>query len=159
MSFEAHAHRACRDEAYTQLLEALESRNQCSRSDFVDLAWEHLSPTGVSWIGFYSRISGEDELLLGPSRDTPACNRIGLHGVCGQSLCSGTTHIIQDVSMLGEDYIACDLADRSEIVIPIGPEPVQSVLDLDSRKIASFGPEDDRFLRACLVAAKIPPCH
>ena len=52
-----------------------------------DTFWEHLSPTGISWIGFYTIEPGADEMLLGPRRDKPACSPIGLHGALSSEAC------------------------------------------------------------------------
>ena len=130
---------------------------------FVEHAWGHLESTGVSWLGFY-RLDPHDAeaLVLGPRRDRPACSPIGLHGVCGQALREGRTRIVADVLELGNDYVACDPRDRSEIVIPLrlgsgGPHPADAVLDLDSFQIDAFSDADDRRLRDCLSRAGLRP--
>ncbi len=124
----------------------------------VDLAWEHLSPQDVSWIGFYLDRPGEPDesrLVLGPSRNSPACSPIGLHGVCGQALLQKETRIVPDVAELGPDYIACDPRDRAEIVVPlIDPSGTcWAVLDLDSHSAGAFSERDDEGLRGVLKKA------
>ncbi|MAD78088.1 MAG: hypothetical protein CMJ51_01795 [Planctomycetaceae bacterium] len=137
---------------------------------FVETAWRHLAPTGVSWLGFYRWDPAADSLVLAARRDRPACSPIGLHGVCGQSLTLGRTRIVADVGELGSDYVACDARDRSEIVIPAvwgtpGAHPANLVLDLDSFEPAGFDDDDDRALREALARARITPvaqgsaCH
>ena len=44
-------------------------------SAFVDALWPMLSPTGVSWLGFYSRKPGADEMILdaGPASVAEIC--------------------------------------------------------------------------------------
>lgn len=128
----------------------------------IDRLWEALSPTGVSWIGVYFDQPGEPEdrrLVLGPCRDKPACSPIGLHGVCGQSLCSRATRIVADVATLGAAYIACDPRDRSEIVVPLidSSGACYGVLDVDSHDVGSFSEADDRGLRVVLKAARLIP--
>jgi len=110
---------------------------------FVDLLWEALHPTGVSWLGFYVYEGGE-ELVLGPRRDKPACSPIGLHGACGRAFLSRRPQIVRDVAELGANYIACDPADKSELVIPLFDESgaCWGVLDLDSHEVGSFGERD-----------------
>ncbi len=49
-----------------------------------DALWNLLHATGVSWVGFYLP-EGDSQLVLGPSRDKPACSPIGLHGACGRA--------------------------------------------------------------------------
>ena len=102
----------------------------------------------VSWVGFY--FLGEGEMTLGPRRDKPACSPIGLQGACGKAALSGRTFVVRDVKDLGENYIACDPRDRSEIVVPVRDirGAVVAVLDVDSHDVGSFGQEDRRALEA-----------
>ncbi|HAC09267.1 MAG TPA: hypothetical protein DCG14_06390 [Phycisphaerales bacterium] len=132
---------------------------------FIDLAWDALSPVGVSWIGFYRHDLDSDQLLLEHRRDRPACSPIGLHGVCGQALRHRRTRIVRDVAELGEDYVACDPRDRSELVIPLGRDPgttgtaetADRVLDLDSFELDAFSDVDDARIRAILGIAGFHP--
>ncbi|MHC4989716.1 MAG: GAF domain-containing protein [Planctomycetota bacterium] len=135
---------------------------QSRMQQVVDRLWPTLSTRGVSWLGFYLEQPDEPEdrrLVLGPHRDSPACSPIGLHGVCGQAIRTGLTRIVEDVKTLGDQYVACDPRDQSEIVIPLAREGADggAVLDLDSRETASFGPHDDRGLRRVLEAAGLEP--
>jgi len=110
---------------------------------FVDLAWEPLHTTGVSWLGFYLH-QGKGEMILGPRRDKPACSPIGLHGACGQVFTSRKPLVVRDVADLGANYIACDPRDRSEVVLPLLDESgnCRGVLDLDSYDVGAFTDED-----------------
>ncbi len=119
---------------------------------FVDAAWEALAATGISWIGFYLH-EGGDELVLGPRRDKPACSPIGLHGACGQAFRGGRAMVVRDVADLGENYVACDPRDRSEIVIPLFDEAGRcfGVLDTDSYELGAFSQADVEGLRSCLL--------
>ncbi len=119
---------------------------------FVDAAWEALAVTGVSWIGFYLH-EGADELVLGPRRDKLACSPIGLHGACGQAFRSGRPLVVHDVARLGENYVACDPRDRSEVVIPLFDETGRcwGVLDTDSHELGAFAEADVEGLRHCLL--------
>lgn len=111
-----------------------------------DALWDALSPHSVSWLGFYTKPRGRDELILGACRDKPACSPLGLHGICGQSFTAGRPIVVRDVATLGGNYIACDPRDKSEVVVPL-MEPANSgpvcwgVLDLDSHEVGAF---DDR---------------
>ncbi len=119
----------------------------------VDAVWDALSPTGVSWVGLY--LPGAGELVLGPCRDKPACSPIGLNGVCGRSYLQRRSVIVRDVRSLGEDYVACDPRDLSEVVVPMLNEDglCRGVLDLDSFEIGSFTRDDAVGLDAVLQAA------
>ncbi len=121
----------------------------------VDRLWERLQATGVSWVGFYVYVPERDEMVLGPRRDKPACSPIGMHGACGRAFREDQVLIVRDVKELGENYIACDPKDRSEIVLPIhdaGGAPI-GVLDLDSFDVGSFDETDVAGLRRILAAA------
>lgn len=119
-----------------------------------DVLWDTLSPTGVSWVGFYLP-NDSNELVLGPSRDKPACSPIGMHGACGQVFTSGNPLVVRDVRDLGESYVACDPRDQSEVVLPLfdADGRTYAVLDLDSFDIGAFGEDDARGLNAVLRSA------
>lgn len=130
---------------YADILAAVRpaaSRDAAMQS-LVDLLWERLHPTGVSWVGFYVHQFG-DELILGPRRDKPACSPIGMHGACGRAWREKSPLIVRDVAALGENYIACDPRDRSELVLPlIEPDGrCWGVLDLDSHEAGAFSDDD-----------------
>ena len=96
-----------------------------------------------------------DELVLGPRRDKPACSPIGLHGVCGRAYTSRRPLVVSDVAELGENYVACDPRDRSEVVIPLVDDDgtCWAVLDLDSHQLGAFDETDVEGLTAVLRAA------
>ena len=120
----------------------------------VDALWTSLHPTGVSWVGFYLS-ENREELILGPRRDRPACSPIGLHGACGRALKLRRPFVVRDVSELGEDYIACDPLDLSEVVLPLFDETgaCWGVLDLDSHEAGAFDNTDVEGLQKVLLAA------
>lgn len=119
----------------------------------VDALWEALHPTGVSWVGFYVH-EGRDDLILGPHCDKPACSPILLHGACGQSFTSQSPLVVRDVAQLGDNYIACDASDRSEVVVPLfdASGGCWGVLDLDSYEVGSFDETDVEGLQSVLRA-------
>jgi putative methionine-R-sulfoxide reductase with GAF domain len=144
-------------DAVVGALSATGSRDQRMRA-VVDALWHALRDHGVSWVGFYierSRAPDEQRLELGPCRDRPACSPIGLYGVCGQALRSRQARIVADVASLGEDYVACDPRDRSEIAVPlIGADGAcWGVLDIDSHEIGAFDESDAEGLSRVLRAA------
>ncbi|MEK6644321.1 MAG: GAF domain-containing protein [Planctomycetota bacterium] len=121
---------------------------------FVDLLWPALHPTGISWLGFYLH-TGNDELILGPRRDKPACSPIGLHGACGQAFLQRKTLIVRDVADLGANYVACDPRDKSEIVVPLINQDGScwGVFDVDSWDIGAFTDADETGLTRLLRRA------
>jgi len=121
----------------------------------VDALWDALRDRGVSWVGFYLKSPDADEMLLGPHRDKPACSPIGLHGVCGRCWRERQPLVVRDVRDLGENYVACDPRDQSEVVLPcLDPDGTPwAVLDLDSFDLASFDERDVQGLQRVLDAA------
>ena len=92
----------------------------------------------INWAGYYF-LQG-DELVLGPFQGKPACVRIPVgRGVCGAAVAEARSQLVPDVHAF-PGHIACDVASRAEIVVPLtdGDGKVFGVLDIDS-------PEPDRF--------------
>ncbi|MGB6976963.1 MAG: GAF domain-containing protein [Gammaproteobacteria bacterium] len=138
-----------------RVAQASGTREQCMQI-VVDALWDNLGNTGVSWVGFYL-YEGKSELILGPRRNKPACSPIGLHGACGQAFLKKQPLVVSDVKVLGENYVACDPRDQSEIVIPMLDEQNNcwGVLDLDSHDIAAFTEIDVDGLIKMLQAAQL----
>jgi L-methionine (R)-S-oxide reductase len=101
----------------------------------------------LNWAGFYF-LQGP-ELVLGPFQGKVACVRIALgRGVCGAAAERRETVIVPDVSAF-PGHIACDVASRSEIVVPlIHHGQLKGVLDLDSSQLNRFDLDDSRGLEA-----------
>ncbi len=111
----------------------------------VDALWEAMKDRGVSWLGFYTKPAGAEEMILGPRRDKPACSPLGLHGICGQSFTARRPIIVDDSAALSTgNYIACDPRDRAEVVIPLfeADGSCWGVLDVDSHEPGVFGQND-----------------
>jgi len=106
-----------------------------------------MSLTGLNWVGVYFRRG--DELVLGPFQGKPACTRIALGaGVCGRAAAERRTLVVPNVNAF-PGHIACDLASRSEIVVPlIDGDNLLGVLDLDSPLEDRFHDDDRRLLEA-----------
>ena len=100
------------------------------------------------WIGFY-RVK-DSELVLGPFQGPVACTRIGFgKGVCGTAWKEQRTIVVEDVDAF-PGHIACSGLSRSEIVVPVFglAGEVVAVLDVDSDRLADFGPVDMQALEA-----------
>ncbi len=102
---------------------------------------------GLNWAGFYYLRGGE--LVLGPFQGKVACVRLALgRGVCGTAAQQETTIIVPDVHAF-PGHIACDVASRSEIVLPLVQDGrLLGVLDLDSPHPARFDQDDAEGLGA-----------
>ena len=97
------------------------------------------------WTGFY-RVQGE-QLVLGPFQGPEACFRIGFgKGVCGTAWKEKRTLVVPDVEQF-PGHIACSSLSRSEIVVPVfDGDAVTSVLDIDSKELATFDATDALWL-------------
>ena len=111
---------------------------------------------GFFWVGFYL-VHDADWLHLGPFQGPVACSRIRRgRGVCGTAWAEARTIVVPDVDQF-PGHIACSSASRSEIVIPLIPQPsslshqpsaishqpsalnpILGVLDIDSDHLNAF---------------------
>lgn len=96
----------------------------------------------INWAGLYF-LQG-DELVLGPFQGKPACVRIPVgRGVCGTAVAEARSQLVHDVHAF-PGHIACDIASRSELVVPLwnATGQVIGVLDIDSPDLARFDAVD-----------------
>nr|WP_019776175.1 GAF domain-containing protein [Streptococcus sobrinus] len=95
--------------------------------------------------GFY--LYDGQELILGPFQGRVSCVHIQLgKGVCGESAQKKQTLIVEDVTKHA-NYISCDSAALSEIVVPIYQgDQLLGVLDLDSRLVGDYDQLDQDYL-------------
>lgn len=116
-----------------------------------------------NWVGFYLvDKANRNMLVLGPYVGEPTDHiRIPIgQGICGQALARRHTFVVQDVSK-EENYLACDIRVRSEIVVPIfraGVKPLEvfGELDIDSYSLAPFSNADEIFLETlCVMIAEV----
>jgi len=114
----------------------------------------------VNWAGFYLA-SPSGDLSLGPFCGRPACTRIAAgRGVCGAAAAQRSTLVVADVSEFA-DHIACDVASRSEIVVPLVVENTfVGVFDCDSPRVARFDDADragiERLVTAFSESVRLP---
>ncbi len=103
----------------------------------------------LNWAGFYF-LRGE-ELVLGPFQGKAACVRIAMgRGVCGTAALRRTSLLVPDVDEF-PDHIACDLASRSELVVPlIDGDRLIGVFDLDSPRANRFDAKDQAGIEAAM---------
>lgn len=122
-----------------------------------DVLWRFFKDFGVSWVGFYEKDPDAEQMILGPSRDKPACSPIELHGACGMCWEKKRPIIVNDVHNLGANYIACDPKDRSEVIIPLFNDEgsCYGVLDVDSFDRNAFGEQDVYELRKIMESTAL----
>lgn len=100
------------------------------------------------WVGFYMLKNGK--LNLGPYSGAPTeHNQIAIgQGVCGQAIERESTMIVADVRS-EDNYLACSLDVRSEIVVPIFKDSeIIGEIDIDSHRLDAFDQYDKEFLEA-----------
>ena len=111
-----------------------------------------------NWVGFYFKNGDKNELKLGPYVGEPTDHTIIPFGkgICGQVAVSNENFVVPDVSAQ-DNYIACSIAVKAEIVIPIfvNGENIGQI-DIDSNTPDPFTEADERFLEfVCEEVAKI----
>jgi L-methionine (R)-S-oxide reductase len=103
-----------------------------------------------TWVGFYFMNDEAKTLHLGPFVGAPTDHEVIPYGkgICGQVAAGGKTYRADSVAE-EENYIACSLDVKSEIVIPIyDEETLVAQLDIDSSEISAFSAEDEKILEA-----------
>lgn len=111
------------------------------------------------WVGFYMANHQEQTLHLKAFAGIPTDHTVIPFGkgICGQVAVSNQNFRVNDVSAQ-DNYIACDLHVKSEIVIPLFKETKNiGQIDVDSNTIKAFTDEDARFLEELntLIAHKL----
>ena len=105
---------------------------------------------GYDWVGFYLVSKDNDhELILGPYAGEPTDHvRIAFgQGICGQAAETRETFIVDDV-MAANNYLACSIHVKSEIVVPIfRGNQIIGELDIDSHEKSAFDTGDEQFLK------------
>jgi GAF domain-containing protein len=107
------------------------------------------------WVGFYFKNGDKKELKLGPYAGSATDHTIIPFGkgICGQVAVSNKNFVVPDVKAQ-DNYIACSLTVKSEIVIPlfVNGENIGQI-DIDSNTLNPFTKEDEEFLE--FVCAKV----
>lgn len=111
-----------------------------------------------NWVGFYFRNGDKEELLLGPYVGAPTDHTVIPFGkgICGQVAVSNENFVVPDVTAQ-DNYIACSISVKSEIVIPIfvNGENIGQI-DIDSNTPDPFTEDDEKFLEfVCAEVATI----
>jgi L-methionine (R)-S-oxide reductase len=111
-----------------------------------------------NWVGIYLLVG--ETLVLGPYVGLPTDHariRVGV-GVCGSAVAEETNIIVEDVHVR-ENYLACSLGTRSEIVVLIrDAQGIVGQFDIDSDTVAAFDSADEEFLEA-LAPLVAPRCR
>ena len=107
------------------------------------------------WVGFYFKNDKKRELVLGPYAGKPTDHStipFG-KGICGQVAVTDKNFVVPDVQAQ-DNYIACSLEVKSEIVIPIFVKGENiGQIDIDSNTLNPFSKADKTFLE--FICAKV----
>lgn len=101
-----------------------------------------------NWVGFYFHARDKQELHLKAFSGEPTEHTVIPFGkgICGQVAVSGKNFVVPDVEAQ-DNYLACSLNVKSEIVVPLTKEGVNiGQIDIDSHEIDPFSEVDERFL-------------
>ena len=103
-----------------------------------------------NWTGFYFMNDEKQQLEIGPYVGAYTDHTVIPYGrgICGQVAMSGKTFEVPDVHAQ-DNYLACSLATKSEIVVPIYKgENLVAQIDIDSHELDPFTQEDHDLLEA-----------
>src|SRR5215213_5872774 len=97
------------------------------------------------WSGIYLLVG--DTLVLGPRTAPVDHSRIGVgEGVCGTAVSEGRNQVVDDVREV-ENYLACSIHTRSELVVLIRDQgKIVGEFDIDSDTVGAFTQEDEALL-------------
>ena len=97
------------------------------------------------WSGIYVLVG--DTLVLGPRTAPVDHSRIGIgEGVCGTAVSEDRNQIVEDVREV-ENYLACSVHTRSELVVLIRDQgKIVGEFDIDSDTVGAFIQEDEALL-------------
>ena len=116
----------------------------------------HEAHPSWDWSGIYLLKGGV--LVLGPSTAPADHDRIEVgEGVCGTAVAEDENQVVEDVREV-ENYLACSIHTRSEIVVLIRHEgEIVGQFDIDSDKVGAFTSEDEALLEelAGVVAPRV----
>jgi L-methionine (R)-S-oxide reductase len=116
--------------------------------DPADTAMQRLADTfpHYNWVGIYWL--EDDVLVLGPYVGKPTDHtRIPVgRGVCGTAVAERKNKIVPDVRRL-DNYLACSLETRSEIVVLIkNGDRILGQIDADGSEVGAFDASDESLL-------------
>ncbi len=139
------------------VFELIDQTNNDSLDAVLDKIITALHDNFPHYTGVYLYLLDGETLVLGRYRGRPTEHTlipIGA-GICGRAARIKQTVVVDDVTADAE-YIACSLATRSEIVVPImRGDRVLGEIDIDSDAPAAFSAADRAFLEE--VARRIEP--
>lgn len=143
------------DRVVTRLRSAF--NHETDRAGLLKLAADLIRGAGAPYTSVYLYMLHGDELVLEAwsGRDTEH-DRIPVgKGVCGTAVATGEDQNVGDVQAR-ENYIACNLFTRSELVILIRRgNQILGQIDVDSDEVDPFTPDEERAVRQVAEALAV----
>jgi L-methionine (R)-S-oxide reductase len=116
----------------------------------------HEAHPSWDWSGIYLLVG--DTLVLGPRTAPADHSHIGIgEGVCGTAVSEDSNQIVEDVREV-ENYLACSIHTRSELVVLIRDAgKIVGEFDIDSDTVGAFTQEDEALLEemATLISGRV----
>jgi L-methionine (R)-S-oxide reductase len=136
------------DAAFVAEIRSLGHRRPLAAEEFLqDIVRRlHSRMAGWDWVGIYFLV--DDALVLGPYvGDSTEHVKIPIGvGVCGTAVAQNTNIVIDDVRS-EQNYLACSLNTRSELVVLIRDgDKVVGQFDVDSDRVGAFRRQDEVLL-------------
>jgi GAF domain-containing protein len=119
------------------------------RAALLALACERMQAAGAPYTSVYAYMLHGDQLELEAhaGRETEHTRIAVGHGVCGTAVATATDQNVGDVRAI-ENYIACNLWTKSELVVLIRRGAlILGQLDIDSDEPDPFTPEEEAEVR------------
>jgi len=116
----------------------------------------HEAHPSWDWSGIY--LLAGDTLVLGPRTAPADHSRIAIgEGVCGTAVSEDRNQVIDDVREV-ENYLACSIHTRSELVVLIRDAgKIVGEFDIDSDTVGAFTQEDEALLEemGALISGRV----
>jgi L-methionine (R)-S-oxide reductase len=116
----------------------------------------HEAHPSWDWSGIYLLVG--DVLVLGPRTAPADHSRIGIgEGVCGTAVSEDRNQVVDDVREV-ENYLACSIHTRSELVVLIRDSgKVVGEFDIDSDTVGAFTHEAEALLEemGALISGRV----
>lgn len=142
-----------KEEIYRSILQSIEQKllrmEDITAQKMYMIVVDQLSTISYfNWTGIYLLDKEKNELVLDYYVGKPTEHThipVG-RGVCGSAVVEGIDKIVEDVTK-EDNYLACSLETRSEIVVLIeNKTEILGQIDVDSDEIAAFDKIDQKYL-------------
>jgi L-methionine (R)-S-oxide reductase len=127
------------------------------RQGLLDLVATRLRAAGAPYSGVYLYMLHDDALVLEAFDGRPTDHtRIPVgRGICGRAVSERRDLNVPDVTQ-ADDYLACSLETRSELVVLIRRhDEILGQIDIDSDVVGAFDPDEEAAVRTVADALAV----